>query len=115
MLTCYILLFLIFAGIVSGHTKGLKLIIVKTLTLQERIILGELLKKSNDKLIELEERKIKRLEDREDELEKLLKQGEQRLKDLTNENEVPQETISHEKFRLEQNNILEVDGVGGDS
>ncbi|KAL4121107.1 hypothetical protein QTP88_013680 [Uroleucon formosanum] len=102
-------------AIVNGHIKGLKLIIVKTLTLQERITLGKLLKKSNDKLIKLEERKMKRLEDREDELEKLLKQEEQRPKDLTNENEVPQETISHKKFMLEQNNILEVDGVGGDS
>lgn len=115
MLYCYILLFLIFSAIVNGHIKGLKLIIVKTLTLQERITLGKLLKKSNDKLIKLEERKMKRLEDCEDELEKLLKQEEQRPKDLTNENEVPQETISHKKFMLEQNNILEVDGVGGDS
>jgi len=72
---------------VNGHTKGLKLIIVKTLTLQERITLGERLKKSNDKLTKLEEKKVKRLEDRENDLEKLFKGEEyQRPKDLINEN-----------------------------
>lgn len=119
-LTYYILLFLIFIGIVNGHTKGLKLIIVKTLTLHERLNLREQLKQSNDKLTQLEEKKVKRLEDRENELEKLFKdKEEQRPKDLTNENKVPRETISRKKFivkkRPEQNNITEVDGMEGDS
>jgi len=105
---------------VNGHTKELKLVIVKTLTLQERITLGEQLKKSNDKLIKLEEIKVKRLEDRENELEKLIKGEEkQRPKDLINENKVPQETIRRKKFIVkempEPNNITGVDGVGGDS
>ncbi|XP_060868072.1 uncharacterized protein LOC132943211 [Metopolophium dirhodum] len=106
--------------IVNGHTKGMKLVIVKTLTLQERITLGERLKESNDKLTKLEEKKMKRLEDRENDLEKLFKgEEEQRPKDLTNETNVPQETISRKKFinkeMPEQNNITEVDGVEDDS
>lgn len=104
----------------NGYTKGLKLVIVKTLTLQERITLREQLKKANDKLTKLEEIKMKRLEDRENDLEKLIKgEEEQRPKDLTNENKVPQKTIRRKKFIVkempEPNNITEVDGVGGDS
>ncbi|XP_003241900.1 uncharacterized protein LOC100573202 [Acyrthosiphon pisum] len=99
-------------GIVNGLTKGLKLVIVKTLTLQERITLGERLKKSNDELSEMEEKKLKRLEDRENDLEKLFKgEEEQRPNYLTNENKVS--TISRKKFIVkempEPNNITEVD------
>jgi len=95
---------------VNDLTKGLNLIIIKTLTFQERINLGERLKKSNDRLTKLEEKKMKILEDREDDLEKLLKGvEEQRPEDLTDENKVPLETIGRKKFIVkempEQNNI----------
>jgi len=116
----YILLILIFLGIVNGHTKGLKLIVVKTLTIQERLALGEQLKKSNDKLTQMEEEKMKRLEDRENELEEMLKrEKEERLENLTNENQDPQETMSHKiiivKEIPKQTQITEVDGLEGDS
>lgn len=99
--------------IVNGRTRGLKLNIIKTLTFQERLILLEQLKTSNDMLSQLEMEKVKRLEDRENELDKLFKgEVEQRLE---NENKVPHETISYKKFEEMpyQNKITEVNGVEG--
>ncbi|XP_022180044.1 uncharacterized protein LOC111040429 [Myzus persicae] len=90
-------------GIVNGHTKGLKLIIEKILTLQERLALLERLKKSNDKSTQMEKERMKILEDREDELERLVKgEEEQRLNNLINENKVPQEAISRKKFIVKE-------------
>ncbi|CAH1721272.1 unnamed protein product [Aphis gossypii] len=101
-------------GIVNGRTRGLKLNIIKTLTFQEKLILLEQLKASNDMLSQQEMERVKRLEDREKELDKLFKGGvKQRLE---KENEVPQETVSHKKFEemSDQNKITEVNGVEGD-
>jgi len=105
---------------VNDHTQRLKLIIVKKLTLDERLALGERLKTSNDILTQLEEKKVKRLEHREDELEKLLKrEEEERLKNSTNKNKVPQKTLRHKKFFAkeipEQNTITKIDSVEGES
>lgn len=87
----------------NGHTKGLKLIIEKILTLQERLALLERLKKSNDKSTQMEKERMKILEDREDELERLVKgEEEQRLNNLINENKVPQEAISRKKFIVKE-------------
>ncbi|KAF0753804.1 Uncharacterized protein FWK35_00035800 [Aphis craccivora] len=100
-------------GIVNGRTLGLKLNIIKPLTFQERLILLEQLKTSNDMLSQLEREKVKRLEDREKELDKLFKEEiEQRLE---NENKLPQETIVLKKFEEmpDQNKITEVNGVEG--
>jgi len=98
---------------VNGRTLGLKLNIIKPLTFQERLILLEQLKTSNDMLSQLEREKVKRLEDREKELDKLFKEEiEQRLE---NENKLPQETIVLKKFEEmpDQNKITEVNGVEG--
>ncbi|KAL5243504.1 hypothetical protein ACI65C_010914 [Semiaphis heraclei] len=106
--------------IVNGNAQGKELVIVKELTLKERLTLVKRLKASNDILTQLEEEKVKRLEDHEDELEKLLKREEkERLKNLRNENKVPQKTLRRKKFIVkkmpEQNKITEVDGVEGES
>jgi len=82
----------------------MKLVIVKELTLNDKLALGERLKASNDILTQLEKEKVKRLEDRENELEKLLKnEEEERLKNLRNENKIPQETLRHKKFIVKKN------------
>lgn len=89
----------------------------RSLTLPERLILGEQLKKSNDILSQREAENVKRLEDRENELDKLFKGEEkQQLKKLTND-EVPQEAISHGKFEemRGQNKITEAKGIEGNS
>ncbi|XP_026820035.1 uncharacterized protein LOC113558719 [Rhopalosiphum maidis] len=104
-------------GIVNGYTQKLKLNIIKSLTLPERLILVDQLKKSNDILSQREAENVKRLEDRENELDKLFKgEEQQQLKNLTND-EVPQEAISHGKFEEMpgRNKITEVKGVEDNS
>uniref|UniRef100_A0A2S2PJX2 Uncharacterized protein n=1 Tax=Schizaphis graminum TaxID=13262 RepID=A0A2S2PJX2_SCHGA len=104
-------------GIVNDYTQKLKLNIIKTLTLPERLVLAEQLKKSNDILSQREAENVKRLEDRENELDKLFKgEEEQQLKNLTND-VVPQEAINRGKFEkmTGRNKITRVKGVEGNS